>query len=103
MSHEPDIDQAAIDALLGNALGAVSPMTPHSTPNRTYTQANQLRRGSETFYVRAAEDADENLETDAEAPGTRTQGIRPRARSRRTLRCTGCQQRLATTGRGAAW
>lgn len=65
-TRKPDVDAAAIDALLRKVFGTWAPVTYQRTPDGVSTQVYRLLRGSETFYLRIAEEADENLETDAE-------------------------------------
>ncbi|MEE6257828.1 phosphotransferase family protein [Plantactinospora sonchi] len=64
--RKPDADAAAVDALLRKVFGTSVPVSCRRTPDGVSTQVYQVRRGSETFYLRIAEEADENLETDAE-------------------------------------
>jgi len=66
MSRRPDVDGAALAALVRRALGASVPVTHERTADGVSTQVYRLVRGSETFYLRVAEEAGENLETDAE-------------------------------------
>jgi aminoglycoside phosphotransferase (APT) family kinase protein len=66
MPRKPDIDASALAALTRRAFGASVPVTCERTPDGVSTQVYRLVRGSETFYLRVAEEADENLETDAE-------------------------------------
>lgn len=66
MSRKPDIDPAAITPLLRRVFGGSPPVTYERTPDGVSTQVYRLQRGPETFYLRIAETADENLETDAE-------------------------------------
>lgn len=63
-NRKPDLAAGALDALLRKAFDA--PVTYRRTPQGVSTQVYQLHSGSETFYLRVAEEADENLETDAE-------------------------------------
>ncbi|HEY7200645.1 MAG TPA: aminoglycoside phosphotransferase family protein [Candidatus Dormibacteraeota bacterium] len=48
------------------AFGASAPVSCQRTPDGVSTQVYRLVRRSETFYLRVAEEADDNLETDAE-------------------------------------
>ncbi|MEO3741865.1 phosphotransferase [Plantactinospora sp. B5E13] len=64
--RKPDVDGAAIDVLLRRVFGTSVPVTWQRTPEGVSTQVYRLSRGSETFYLRIAEEADDNLETDAE-------------------------------------
>lgn len=66
MTRKPDVDATAVDALLQRVFGTSTPVTYQRTPDGVSTQVYRLVRGSETFYLRIAEEADENLETDAE-------------------------------------
>jgi aminoglycoside phosphotransferase (APT) family kinase protein len=61
-----DIDKAAIDALLRAVFGVSLPTTYQRTPDGVSTQVYRIWRGPEVFYLRIAEEADENLETEAE-------------------------------------
>jgi aminoglycoside phosphotransferase (APT) family kinase protein len=65
-SLKPDVAAAAIDALLQRVFGLSVPMTYQRAPDGVSAQVYQVQRGSQTFYLRIAEEADENLETDAE-------------------------------------
>lgn len=64
--RKPDIGAAAAGALLRRVFGTSAPVTYQRTPAGVSTQVYRLRRGSETFYLRIAEEPDDNLETDAE-------------------------------------
>jgi Ser/Thr protein kinase RdoA (MazF antagonist) len=66
LSRKPDVDPAALDALVDRAFGTTVPVTYQRTLDGLCTQVYRLRRGRETFYLRIAEEADENLETEAE-------------------------------------
>jgi aminoglycoside phosphotransferase (APT) family kinase protein len=66
LTRKADIDRAAIDALLHRVFGTSVPVTYQRTPDGVSTQVYRIWRGSEVFYLRIAEEADENLETDAE-------------------------------------
>lgn len=66
LARKPDVDQAALDALVARAFGTTVPVSCQRTPDGLCTQVYRLRRGRETFYLRLAEEADDNLETDAE-------------------------------------
>ncbi len=61
--------------------GSAVPVTVERTPDGVSTQVYRLVRGAETFYLRVAEEAEENLETDAElhrrllAAGVRVPGV----------------------------
>lgn len=66
MARKPDVDPAAVGALLRSVFGASVPVTCQRTPEGVSTQVDRIVRGSETFHLRIAEEADENLETDAE-------------------------------------
>ncbi|MEV6842879.1 aminoglycoside phosphotransferase family protein [Actinoplanes sp. NPDC051411] len=66
MSRKADIDNAAINALLHRVFGASVPLSYQRTPDGVSTQVYRIWRGSEVFYLRIAEEADENLETEAE-------------------------------------
>ncbi|MGN9912586.1 phosphotransferase [Phytohabitans sp. LJ34] len=65
MSHrKPDVPADALHALLHKAFGAS--VSYRRTAEGMSTQVYQVHTGTETFYLRVAEEADENLETDAE-------------------------------------
>lgn len=66
MSRRPDIDAGATEALLRRVFGSSVPMTFHRTPDGVSTQVYRIRRGAEVFYLRIAEEAGDNLETEAE-------------------------------------
>ncbi len=66
MIRKPDVDAAAVNALLQKVFGTSAPVTYQRTPDGASTQVYRLRRGSEAFYLRIAEEPDENLEADAE-------------------------------------
>lgn len=66
MPRKPDVDAAALAALLRKAFGISVPVSFERTQDGVSTQVYRLVRGRETFYLRVAEEADENLETDAE-------------------------------------
>jgi len=66
MPRKPDVDPSALAALVRRAFGASRPVSCQRTPDGVSTQVYRLVRGSETFYLRVAEEADDNLETDAE-------------------------------------
>ena len=69
MTRRPGVDPGALAALVRRAFGPSAPVTCERTPDGVSTQVYRLVRGSETFYLRVAEEADENLETDAELHG----------------------------------
>jgi aminoglycoside phosphotransferase (APT) family kinase protein len=66
MARKPDVDAVALAALVRRAFGTSVPVRCHRMPEGVSTQVYRLVRGPETFYLRVAEEADENLETDAE-------------------------------------
>jgi aminoglycoside phosphotransferase (APT) family kinase protein len=66
LTRKPDLAAAAVRALLQKVFGTSAPVTYQRTPDGVSTQVYQLLRGSETFYLRIAEEPDEDLETDAE-------------------------------------
>jgi aminoglycoside phosphotransferase (APT) family kinase protein len=66
MARKPDVDGAALAALVRRAFGTSVPVRCERTPEGVSTQVYRLVRGPETYYLRIAEEADENLETDAE-------------------------------------
>ena len=61
MTRKADIDKAATDALLRGVFGTSVPVTYQRTPDGVSTQVYRIWRGSEVFYLRIAEEADENL------------------------------------------
>lgn len=69
MPRKADIDTAATHALLHRVFGSSVPVTCQRTPDGVSTQVYRIRRGPEVFYLRIAEEADENLETEAELHG----------------------------------
>ncbi|MEQ7007893.1 aminoglycoside phosphotransferase family protein [Actinopolymorpha sp. B17G11] len=66
LARKPDVDQAALDAVVDRAFGTTVPVSCQRTPDGLRTQVYRLRRDRETFYLRLAEEADENLEAEAE-------------------------------------
>jgi aminoglycoside phosphotransferase (APT) family kinase protein len=66
VTRKPDIDAGAAGALLRRVFGTSVPVTFHRTPDGVSTQVYRVRRGTEVFYLRIAEEAGENLETEAE-------------------------------------
>lgn len=66
MTRKPDVDSVALAALVRRAFGTSLPVHVERTPNGVSTQVCRLVRGPEMFYLRIAEEADENLETEAE-------------------------------------
>jgi len=66
MARKPDVDAAALAALVRRAFGTSVQVHCDRTPEGVSTQVYRLVRGPETFYLRVAEAAGENLETDAE-------------------------------------
>ena len=67
MARKPDVDSAALAALVRRAFGTSLPVRCERTLDGVSTQVYRLVRGPETFYLRLAEEADENLETIEEA------------------------------------
>jgi aminoglycoside phosphotransferase (APT) family kinase protein len=51
---------------LREVFGTSVPVTCERTPDGVSTEVYRIRRGSEVFYLRIAEEADDNLETEAE-------------------------------------
>jgi aminoglycoside phosphotransferase (APT) family kinase protein len=66
MARKPDVDAAVLAALVRRAFGTSVPVRCERTPEGVSTQVYRLVRGPEPFYLRVAEEPDENLETDAE-------------------------------------
>jgi len=64
--RKADIDRSATDALLRRVFGPSLPVTYQRTPDGVSTQVYRIWRGPEIFYLRIAEEAGENLETEAE-------------------------------------
>jgi aminoglycoside phosphotransferase (APT) family kinase protein len=65
-SRKPDIARGLIDAVVRDVFGSCVPVAHHRTPDGVSTQVYRLHRGSDTLYLRVAENADDNLETEAE-------------------------------------
>lgn len=63
--RQPDADRDAIAALLRRAFGAAVPLEFTRTPDGSSTQVYRVNRGTEVFYLRLAEERDEDLHTDA--------------------------------------
>jgi hypothetical protein len=63
MARKPDVDATGLAALVRRAFGTSVPVRCDRTPDGVSTQVYRLVRGPETFYLRGAEEADENLET----------------------------------------
>ncbi|MFC4068639.1 phosphotransferase family protein [Actinoplanes subglobosus] len=66
MPRKADIDETAAHALLHRIFGSSVPVTCQRTAEGVSTQVYRIQRESEVFYLRIAEEADENLETEAE-------------------------------------
>jgi aminoglycoside phosphotransferase (APT) family kinase protein len=66
MARKPDVDSDALAVVVRRAFGTSLPVHCERAPDGVSSQVYRLVRGSETFYLRVAEEADENLETDAE-------------------------------------
>jgi aminoglycoside phosphotransferase (APT) family kinase protein len=66
LTRKADIDKVATDTLLRRVFGASVPVTYQRTPDGVSTQVYRIWRGPEVFYLRIAEEAGENLETEAE-------------------------------------
>jgi Ser/Thr protein kinase RdoA (MazF antagonist) len=62
--RQPDANPDAIAALLRRAFGASTPVKFDRTPDGTSTQVYRVFRGDEVFYLRLAEERDEDLHTD---------------------------------------
>jgi Ser/Thr protein kinase RdoA (MazF antagonist) len=63
--RQPDTDPAAIAALLRRAFGASTPIEFDRTADGTSTQVYRVFRGDDVFYLRLAEERDEDAHTDA--------------------------------------
>jgi aminoglycoside phosphotransferase (APT) family kinase protein len=66
VTRKPDIATDAVDRLLRHVFGTSVPVRHQRTPDGVSTQVYRIWRGPEVFYLRIAEEADENLETEAE-------------------------------------
>jgi aminoglycoside phosphotransferase (APT) family kinase protein len=66
LTRKPDIDPAATVALLRRVFGTAVPVTWQRTPDGVSTQVYRIRRGTEVFYLRIAEEPEDNLEAEAE-------------------------------------
>jgi aminoglycoside phosphotransferase len=64
--RKPDVDLEALRELLTDVFGNSVPVRSQRTPDGVSTQVYRVWRGEEIFYLRIAEEADENLETEAE-------------------------------------
>jgi aminoglycoside phosphotransferase (APT) family kinase protein len=64
--RKPGVDTKAIDLLVRKVFGTSVPLTCQRTPDGVSTQVYRVIRDPEIFYLRVAEHADENLETEAE-------------------------------------
>jgi aminoglycoside phosphotransferase (APT) family kinase protein len=64
--RKPDVDGAAIEALARGVFGTSTPLSYERTAEGVSAQVYRVFRGPEVFYLRIAEDAGDNLETDAE-------------------------------------
>lgn len=69
MERRPDVDLTAVASLLRRVLGSSPEPAFHRTADGVSTQVYRVARGSETFYLRVAEEAHEDLGTDAELHG----------------------------------
>jgi Ser/Thr protein kinase RdoA (MazF antagonist) len=63
MTRKPDVAQRALEALLARVFG--SAVTFERTAQGVSTQVYRVFHGDEVFYLRIAEEPDDNLETDA--------------------------------------
>lgn len=63
--RQPDADPDAVAALLRRAFGASVPLRFDRTPDGSSTQVYRVIRGRDVFYLRLAEERDEDLHTDA--------------------------------------
>jgi len=63
LHRRPDVDPGA---LLRKVFGTAVPLSFQRTPDGVSTQVYRIQRGAEVFYLRTAEEAWEDLETDAE-------------------------------------
>ncbi|WP_162907151.1 phosphotransferase family protein [Allorhizocola rhizosphaerae] len=64
MVRKPDVDATAVDALLQQVFG--TSVTWQRTLDGVSAQVYRVLHGPETFYLRIAEEPDDNLQTDAE-------------------------------------
>jgi Ser/Thr protein kinase RdoA (MazF antagonist) len=65
-SRKPDVDPGALEALGRRAFGAAATLSFQRVPDGVRTQVYRVSRDRDVFYLRLAESADDNLETDAE-------------------------------------
>jgi aminoglycoside phosphotransferase (APT) family kinase protein len=64
--REPDVDLETVISLAQTVLGSSHPVTCQRTSDGVSTQVYRLTRATEIFYLRLAENVDDNLETEAE-------------------------------------
>jgi aminoglycoside phosphotransferase (APT) family kinase protein len=69
MPRQPDVPAGALAALVTRAFGPSVAVRWERTRDGVSTRVYRLSRGAETFYLRVAEEAGENLATDAELHG----------------------------------
>ena len=80
-SPKPDVHPGALEALGRKAFGAAATLSFQRAPDGLRTQVYRVSRDSEVFFLRLADDVDDNLETDAEvhsqlaALGVRVPGV----------------------------
>jgi aminoglycoside phosphotransferase (APT) family kinase protein len=66
LTRKPGIAPEALRGLLAEVFGNSVPLRIRRTPDGVSTQVYRVWRDAEIFYLRIAEEADENLETEAE-------------------------------------
>ena len=66
MARKPDLNPPALQALIARAFGREVPVSFERVQEGVSTQVYRLTRGSEAFFLRAAEEEGENLGLDAE-------------------------------------
>jgi aminoglycoside phosphotransferase (APT) family kinase protein len=64
--RRPDVDAAAVDALIGRVFPGETTVRWARTPEGSSTQVYRVDRGDDTFYLRVAEESHEDLGVDAE-------------------------------------
>lgn len=64
--RRPDVDPGALDQLLEQVFGTSTPLSWKRAAEGVSTQVYRVQRAAETFYLRVAEEAGDDLRTDAE-------------------------------------
>ncbi|HZC26429.1 MAG TPA: phosphotransferase [Actinopolymorphaceae bacterium] len=65
LERKPDVEAHALESLVRKAFGADVPITHQRAPDGLCTQVYRLTRGDDVFYLRLADEAHQNLQTDA--------------------------------------